>query len=383
MMIWCTLGEYEGASFYIILHLMKLWAVLFLIIPIFGVFYVLWHVWNILPLPVTVKVIVVTLLAMALACLFYNFIVGLDDIPLWVARSIYETGTSSLFVLLYAVMLFLVLDVLRITGILPLSFLYSSVAGSVFVIVFLCIVFALGNVNYQQKIRRNISLRAATPLKRPLKLVMMSDIHLGYHITRNELAHWVDLVNKEKPDAVLIAGDVIDISVVPVEKENMAAEMRRIKVPVYVCPGNHEYYSGIDKAEKFFREAEMILLRDSCAVIGGELTVIGRDDRTNLSRKSVAELVRKAPKTKYTVLLDHQPYHLGRTAKAGVDFQFSGHTHYGQVWPVSWIENIIYENAFGAKTIGRTHFYVSSGIGIWGGKFRIGTCSEYVVAEVW
>ena len=76
MMIWCTLGEYEGASFYIILHLMKLWAVLFLIIPIFGVFYVLWHVWNILPLPVTVKVIVVTLLAMALACLFYNFIVG-------------------------------------------------------------------------------------------------------------------------------------------------------------------------------------------------------------------------------------------------------------------------------------------------------------------
>ena len=81
----------------------------------------------------------------------------------------------------------------------------------------------------------------------------------------------------------------------------------------------------------------------------------------------------------YQLLLDHQPYHLERTAKAGIDFQFSGHTHYGQVWPISWIEDAIYECAYGSLTKGNTRFYVSSGIGIWGAKFRIGTQSEYVV----
>jgi predicted MPP superfamily phosphohydrolase len=70
---------------------------------------------------------------------------------------------------------------------------------------------------------------------------------------------------------------------------------------------------------------------------------------------------------------------LERTAAAGVDFQFSGHTHYGQVWPISWIEDAIYECAYGSLTKGNTRIYVSSGIGIWGGKFRIGTQSEYVV----
>ena len=65
-----------------------------------------------------------------------------------------------------------------------------------------------------------------------------------------------------------------------------------------------------------------------------------------------------------------------------MDFQLSGHTHHGQIWPVSWITESIYECAFGQHQRGNTNYYVSSGIGLWGGKFRIGTCSEYVVADI-
>ena len=68
--------------------------------------------------------------------------------------------------------------------------------------------------------------------------------------------------------------------------------------------------------------------------------------------------------SKYTILLDHQPYHLEDAERYGVDFQFSGHTHYGQVWPISWIEDRMYEDAFGSLQKGNTHYYVSSGIGI-------------------
>ena len=124
------------------------------------------------------------------------------------------------------------------------------------------------------------------------------------------------------------------------------------------------------------------LLRDQSAEIDGAIVVIGRDDRTNLRRKSVRELVAQVDTSKFVILLDHQPYNLGLAEEAGIDFQLSGHTHRGQVWPISWITDAIYECSWGSHRRGNTQYYVSSGLGIWGGKFRIGTQSEYVVGEV-
>jgi len=217
---------------------------------------------------------------------------------------------------------------------------------------------------------------------------MLSDLHLGYHNTLSDLARWVDLVNAERPDFILIAGDIIDVSVRPLLEENMAAEFRRLQAPVYACLGNHEYYSGEPRAEQFYRDAHINLLIDSAAVIDSTLVIIGRDDRTNVRRKSLAQLTenlksqRSNLKSAYTILLDHQPYHLEQAERAGVDFQLSGHTHRGQVWPVSWITDALYECSWGSHRRGRTQYYVSSGMGIWGGKFRIGTQSEYVVATL-
>lgn len=166
----------------------------------------------------------------------------------------------------------------------------------------------------------------------------------------------------------------------------MAAEFKRLKAPVYACLGNHEYYSGEPKAKQFYKEAGINLLIDNHALVplkgGDTLLVIGRDDRTNMRRTPLKTLAEKAPHGYYTIVIDHQPYHLEEAQQAGVDFQLSGHTHYGQVWPISWIEDAIYEDAFGPLQKGKTQYYVSSGIGIWGGKFRIGTQSEYIVAEL-
>ena len=102
----------------------------------------------------------------------------------------------------------------------------------------------------------------------------------------------------------------------------------------------------------------------------------------NLSELSLEELVRKVDLSTYTIVIDHQPYELEKTEQCKVDFQFSGHTHRGQVWPISWITDAVYECSFGPWQRGNTKFYVSSGLGIWGGKFRIGTQSEYIVATI-
>jgi len=375
---------------------MKLWALVFFLLPLLGCAYVGWHVWRILPLATVWKWVVVLLMTACFALFILNFVIGLDRVPLPLARVMYNVGNSTLFILLYLFMLFLALDVVALVlhfvspslreG-MGVGFLRDSLSGTLCVLGFMVVLFTYANLHYLNKVRVPMEIDTRGKVTRPLKLVLMSDLHLGYHNSRAEFAKWVDKVNAEQPDLVLIAGDIIDISVRPLLEENVAEEFKRIKAPIYACLGNHEYYSGEPRAQQFYRDAGIHLLRDSVVTLPdyGNLTIIGRDDRTNAGRKSVAELMKECQDPQppilggYQLLLDHQPYHLERTAKVGIDFQFSGHTHYGQVWPISWIEDAIYECAYGELTKGNTRFYVSSGIGIWGAKFRIGTQSEYVV----
>ena len=359
-----------------------MWAILFLLLPLAGIAYVGWHIWTLLPLHWGWKAMVVLLGAVCFGMLFLNFKGKLDAFPLGISRMVYEIGTSSIFVMLYLVMLFLVLDLGRLCHLVPRTVLYGNWWTVVGILAFVIAIFLGGNYHYKNKVRVPIEVKTDKPLARTYKVVMASDLHLGYHNPRKELARWVDMMNAENPDFILIAGDIIDISVHPLIEEDMAAEFRRLKAPVYACLGNHEYYSGEPNAQKFYREAGIRLLSDQSVEIDSAIVVIGRDDRTNLRRKSVRELVAQVDTSKFVILLDHQPYNLELAEEAGVDFQLSGHTHRGQVWPISWITDAIYECSWGSHRRGHTQYYVSSGLGIWGGKFRIGTQSEYVVGEL-
>ena len=314
------------------------------------------------------------------ALLFMNFGRKFDNMPLSIAQAAYEIGTSSVIVLLYLVILFLVLDLGRLVRLVPKAFLYHN--GYVSLGLFLLIfgLFLYGNLHYYNKVRVPLQLKSLKPLPREYKLVMLSDLHLGYHNPRRELARWVDLVNAEHPDFILIAGDIIDGSMRPLIEERMSEEFHRLNAPIYACLGNHEFYAGHPESKQFYQDAGIHLLIDETAVIDSCIVIVGRDDRSNMHRKPIKDLMDN--KNLYSIVLDHQPYNLDRAEAAGVDFQLSGHTHRGQVWPISWITDRIYECSWGSHQRGNTQFYISSGIGIWGGKFRIGTQSEYVVATL-
>ncbi len=422
-----------------------MWMIVFLILPFLGVAYCAWHVWMLLPLARLWRLLIVGLGIGSFLLMFLNFSRAIDRMPMPIARLCYDIGNSSLFVMLYLTMLFLLLDMGRLVHVVPRHWLHQNVYSSVVIAGGLFMVFLLGNIHYNNKVRKTIRLTTTKPLfrpapaassatvpgasasgpasaadvgagpvpARPLRIVMMSDLHLGYHNPRRELARWVDMVNAERPDVVLIAGDIIDMSIRPLIEEDMAAELRRIGAPVYACLGNHEYYSGEPLAQQFYRDAGIHLLRDTFAIISSShpavppplpspspgsqsavlppthpagLLIIGRDDRTNRHRKTLERIMTEAKETVpgeyYTILLDHQPYDLEQAEKASVDFQLSGHTHRGQVWPISRITDRLYECSWGEWQRGATRYYISSGIGIWGGKFRIGTQSEYVVAEL-
>lgn len=360
----------------------RMWGLVFFVLPFAGLAYTFWRTWCILPLANVYKYIILGVLLVCFLLMFGTFgVFNIDKMPMPVATAFYEIGNSSIFIMLYMVMLYLLLDLGRAVHLVPHSFMFNSVKGSLTVLVVIVGVFTYGYFHYMHKVRQPVEMVTKKKVEKPLKLVMISDLHIGYHNQVKELNRWVDMINKENPDLILIGGDIIDGRIRPLKEENMAASFHRLKAPVIAALGNHEYYTGLKDALPFYKEAGITLLRDSAITIKG-INIIGRDDRSNPMRKSVKQLEQGLDMNRYTILLDHQPYHLEEAQQAGVDFQFSGHTHYGQVWPISWITDAIYEDAFGPLQKGNTQYYVSSGLGIWGAKFRIGTRSEYVVAKL-
>lgn len=362
------------------------WLMGFIVLPIIGMGYVLWHIWQLLPLPDLWRWVVMGVFAAMMLMMFAGFTGIIEHLPMKWARAVYNIGNSQIVVLLYLVMLFALLDILVLLHVLPRDLLHANAYTFMGITFFMTALLLYGNWHYRDKYRQELFLTTSKKVsdisnKEDKKIVLLSDLHLGYHNRREELSRWVDIINAEHPDLILIGGDIIDISVRPLLEENMAAEFRRLDAPVYACLGNHEYYSGEPKAQKFYETAGITLLRDSVAVVDG-INIIGRDDRTNERRLALQQLMAHAAPGNYTILLDHQPYHLEEAENMEVDFQFSGHTHDGQVWPISWITRSMYEKSFGYLKKRNTDYYISSGMGIWGAKYRIGTRSEYIVATL-
>ena len=81
-------------------------------------------------------------------------------------------------------------------------------------------------------------------------------------------------------------------------------------------------------------------------------------------------------------VLDHQPYGVAEADALGVDLLFCGHTHRGQVWPLTWVTDKLFEQSHGYRRWSHAHVYVSQGLSLWGPPFRIGSSSELVVFKI-
>lgn len=352
----------------------------FLAMIFVGILYTSVRIWLILPLAVWGKVVAVALWLLPLVLLIAYFATRANLAP-GITSWIYVIGTAWIFVLLYTTLLFLLLDASRLIFPQINSYLSSSLYGTLGISLTLLGLFIYGNTRYHDKVRVELDLSVDKEMQRPLKIVGISDLHLGYTIGRKELARWVDMINQENPDLILIAGDLVDGDVRPVLSDSMYLELNRLeaRLGVYASLGNHEYIGGEAQDAKVYSKTNIRLLRDEAVLVADDVYIIGRDDRSNPNRLPLGQLVDTLDKTKPLLLIDHQPYYLEEAELAGVDFQLSGHTHRGQVFPINLIVDRMYEQSHGYLQKGTTQYYISSGLGLWGGKFRIGSQSEYAV----
>lgn len=225
-----------------------------------------------------------------------------------------------------------------------------------------------------------------------MRIVATSDWHLGTRIHRARTEKFVRLVNEQNPDLVLIAGDLIDGHIEPVEADRLEEVLREIRAPlgVFSSLGNHEYFGDLSRQKAFFKRAGVRLLQDESCLVetseGAQICLVGRDDAVNPLRSPLKSVLDRKPENMRAdtpvLVLDHQPKGAAEAVDAGADFVFSGHTHAGQLWPGTWLVKWFNPYVYGIWRDGQTLGYVSSGLGLWHLPYRIGSHSELVVIYV-
>ncbi|GAA3220359.1 metallophosphoesterase [Pseudonocardia petroleophila] len=231
--------------------------------------------------------------------------------------------------------------------------------------------------------RREVLLDRLDPAFDGFTVAAISDIHLGPLVDGADVRGFVEMINGAAPDAVAVVGDLVDGSVA--DLGGYAAPLADIAAPTYFVTGNHEYYSGAAEWVEFLPSLGIRVLRNEREEIrrgDAVLHIAGCDDRTAAASGVPghgfdldAALAGRDPEQP-VVLLCHQPVMVDRAVRAGVDLQISGHTHGGQLWPVTQVALVDQPVLAGLVRFGPTWLYVTRGTGFWGPPVRVGSPPE-------
>ncbi|MFA6109772.1 MAG: metallophosphoesterase [Candidatus Latescibacterota bacterium] len=219
---------------------------------------------------------------------------------------------------------------------------------------------------------------------RGLRLLHLSDVHLGLFVQLDDLAELLDRAARLEPDLVLVTGDLCDYTPLYPEALQMLAGVRP-RLGTWACLGNHEYFRGVKAVRKWHAGSEVPLLVDqgvSLETGGGRLYLAGADDPRLLHnpasherlRRSVEKSQEQAPSGAFRLLLSHRSQALDHAAPLGVDLVLSGHTHGFQLGlnGRSLLEPLLPGRyPWGLYRRGSTRLYTSAGVGHWF-PFRLG-----------
>lgn len=232
--------------------------------------------------------------------------------------------------------------------------------------------------------RVRIALRDLHPDLEGMRIVQISDIHVGPTIKHGYLQAIVDRVNALEPDVVAVTGDLVDGSVAELAPHVAPLAQLRARHGVYFVTGNHEYYSGVEAWLRELRRLGLRVLHNEHVLLrrgAGTLVLAGVPDYSGhhfdpSHRSDPARALQGAPPGAPRVLLAHQPRTAAAAALAGFDLQLSGHTHGGQFLPWSFFVPLQQPFTAGLHQLGRLQVYVSRGTGYWGPPKRLGAPSE-------
>lgn len=217
-----------------------------------------------------------------------------------------------------------------------------------------------------------------------ISIAFISDLHIGELTRMSLMERFIDKLEAIDPDIVLFGGDLLEGDRDDLMTTSIESLFRQLqpRYGIYGVFGNHEHHGGRKSSHGFYRRAGIQLLSDTSQLIDNAFYLLGRQDARNRNRLSIDKLTENLQDSYPILLLDHRPTDIDAVSQSAVDVQLSGHTHHGQLFPFNFITKYLYEISWGYKKIGNTHFFVSSGIQLWGPPVRTVGKSEIMLIDV-
>lgn len=330
-----------------------------------------------------------------------------------VAIVIRRISTYWIGIMLYSLLYVVLFDLLRLIAKhtkLKNTLLFSrgSVISIGSVVVACAVATCLYGIFNARNIKVNeysVTVNKSCGSDKHLKAVLVADLHMGYAIGVDHITNMVEKINQQDADIVIIAGDIFDNSYDGMDDpEGIKAQLKSIKSKygVYAVYGNHDIDEKIlmgftfdwggkqlhsEKMTNFMKECNIKLINDESVLINDEFYLVGRRDTDKPgtedgTRAEISELTKDLDKTKPIFVLSHEPDELQKTADAGADIDFSGHTHDGQLFPDNLTIGLFWENPCGMIKKDNMYSIVTSGVGVYGTFMRVGTDAEICSVDI-
>lgn len=330
-----------------------------------------------------------------------------------VAIVIRRISTYWIGIMLYSLLYVVLFDLLRLIAKhtkLKNTLLFSrgSVISIGSVVVACAVATCLYGIFNARNIKVNeysVTVNKSCGSDKHLKAVLVADLHMGYAIGVDHITNMVEKINQQDADIVIIAGDIFDNSYDGMDDpEGIKAQLKSIKSKygVYAVYGNHDIDEKIlmgftfdwggkqlnsEKMTNFMKECNIKLINDESVLINDEFYLVGRRDTDKPgtedgTRAEISELTKDLDKTKPIFVLSHEPDELQKTADAGADIDFSGHTHDGQLFPGNLTIGLFWENPCGMIKKENMYSIVTSGVGVYGTFMRVGTDAEICSVDI-
>lgn len=232
-------------------------------------------------------------------------------------------------------------------------------------------------------VRHEVKVSSLPDGRAEVKVVQLSDLHLGTLLGEAWLGRRVAQVNALSPDLVVVTGDLVDSEIGPVAP--LVPLLRRLAAPlgVWGVTGNHEFYAGLERCLALYEAAGIRTLRDGWAEAAPGLVLTGVDDLTarrqlGLDGRALEGAFAGVPPDAVVVHLSHSPLLVREAAARGARLMLAGHTHGGQLWPFTCLSAIPYPFQAGRYEVDGMTLVVSRGTGTWGPPMRLFFRSEIV-----
>lgn len=230
-----------------------------------------------------------------------------------------------------------------------------------------------------------------------LRIVQLSDLHVGPHTSRRHLARIAEAVLRAEPDLIVLTGDQVDDFARDVEPLGRALGNLFAPLGVIAVAGNHDVYAGWASVRRGMERLGWRVLVNEAVPLewnGARLWVAGTGDPAGRGGPTgkddsvvpdVNRTLASVPAREFTLALAHNPALWPELAAREVDLTLSGHTHYGQlaIPRLRWsMASAFLDLAMGVHRRGDSILYINPGTNFWGIPFRIGTPPEVSVVTL-